>query len=100
MWHFKKFSMEFEWREKWERETLELREELMLLKDNIDPLSGIIFTDNHVHFSSRNAWYHWKRYEIWVAKGVTHSWSMQLFPTAENPHPPFAQAHMRFEVFK
>tara|TARA_R100000008_G_scaffold44960_1_gene26233 strand:- start:20769 stop:21086 length:318 start_codon:yes stop_codon:yes gene_type:complete len=99
-WKFKKFTMKFQWRGKWKRNNPEIREELMLMSNNIDPLTGITFPENQVHFSSRNSWYHWKRYDIWVAKGESNSWSMQLFPTAENPYSPYAEEHMRFEVFK
>ena len=100
IWSFKKFSMDFEWRERWDSNVHELREELMLLKNHVDPLTGIIFDEKSTHFSSRNAWYQWKRYPNWVSTGVFNSWSMQLFPTAENEDPPFAQEHMRFKVWK
>tara|TARA_B100001123_G_C14517491_1_gene712940 strand:- start:147 stop:473 length:327 start_codon:yes stop_codon:yes gene_type:complete len=99
-WKFTGFKMDFEWRERWEEHRLELREELMLLSHNVDPLTGIIFGEKSVHFASRNAWYHWKRYPKWVATGVYYSWSMQLFPTGENPYRPYAQQHLSFEVMK
>ena len=95
-WAFTRFTMDFEWREEWKRDNPELRIELMLLANNIDPLSGFISTDRSILFGSRNAWYQWKRYDVWVATGVSNSWSMQLFPTAENPYMPYSAEHMRF----
>ena len=99
-WSFTFFTGDFMYRERWERDNPEIKEELMLLAQHIDPLTGHDCTDKGTHFLSRNSWYSWKRFDITISTGVSSSWSMQLFPTAENPHRPFERYHMKFEVSK
>lgn len=100
-WKFTHFTSEsYKFREKWDSYSFPLKEELMLITYNIDPLLGIVFDDKTTHFGSRNAWYSYKRFPIWESKGITNSWLIELHPIAENPNKPFGMAHESFEVLR
>jgi len=102
VWSFERFNdMDLIlYRELWERDNPKLKNELMMIANGIDPFEGT-FTDNPrvVGFGSQNSWYLYKRTPIWVATGEFYSFEILLHPTAENPHPPYADTHERFEVF-
>ena len=101
-WKFTHFTSEaYKYRERWDRDNPILKEELMLITYNIEPLLGIEYkTGKSTHFGSANSWYMYKRYDIWESQGVSKSWLIEVHPTAENPERPYAQAHMKFEVIK
>ena len=101
-WKFTHFTSEaYKYRERWDRDNPILKEELMLITYNIEPLLGIEYkTGKSTHFGSANAWYMYKRFDIWESKGVSKSWLIEVHPTAENMDKPYSQAHMTFEVMK
>ena len=101
-WKFTHFTSDnYKYRERWDRDNPILKEELMLITYNIEPLLGIEYkTGKSTHFGSANSWYMYKRYDIWESQGVSKSWLIEVHPTAENPERPYAQPHMKFEVIK
>ena len=100
-WSFTHFTSDnYKYRERWERDNSILKEELMLIVYNIDPMLQIETGARAVHFGSQNAWYQYKKFDIWEAQDVTKAWLIELHPTAENPERPYSHAHMRFEVIK
>ena len=101
-WKFTHFTSDnYKYREKWDEYNPLLKEELMLITYNIEPLLGIEYkTGKSTHFGSANSWYMYKRYDIWESQGVSKSWLIEVHPTAENPERPYAQPHMKFEVIK
>ena len=82
-------------RERWERDNPLLKEELMMIAHNIDPMFGHrALTRNTTHFGSNNSWYMYKRYII----STDNSWRVEVYPTAENMDKPYSKAHHEFEV--
>ena len=98
-WAFTHFvSDDYIFRERWERDDPNLKNELMMIAHNFDPFMGHVVRGVTTHFGSQNSWYHYKRYIIWNRQNESNSWLVELHPTAENLDKPFAQAHHRFEV--
>ncbi len=100
-WSFERYS-ECElilYREIWERDNPRLKNELMMIANGYDPFENR-YTDDfrEVNFGSQNAFYQYKRTPIWVATGEFYYWQVLLHPTAENPDPPYAQSHQRFDI--
>ena len=105
-WSFKAFTgWDYKYRERWERDNPNLKEELMMIAYNIDPFMGkLTFANSHEErmrtgmFGSQNSWYFYKRYINYTGQGIYNSWNVLLHPTGENPDRPYAQPHQIFEV--
>ena len=93
--HF--ISENYIFREKWERNNPNLKNELMMIAHDIDPFSGEVKRKS-IHFGSQNSWYQYKRFIIWSGQDISNSWLVEVHPTAEHPDLPYAQAHHTFEV--
>ena len=91
IWKFTHFiSKRYVYHEKWERDSKKLREELMMIVNNFDPLMGIERMEKSTHYGSRNAWYHYKKVRD---RGVVEVWS-----TGENMEKPYSKPHYVFRV--
>ena len=77
-WSFKAFTgWDYKYRERWERDNPNLKEELMMIAYNIDPFMGkLTFANSHeermrtVMFGSQNSWYFYKRYINYTGQGI------------------------------
>lgn len=99
-WKFTHFTSEgYMYRERWERDNPLLKEELMMIAHNYDPLYGSrMLTRNQTHFGSKNSWYAYKRFIISTGQDEDYSWRVEVHPTAENMDKPYSKAHHEFEV--
>ena len=62
IWKFTHFiSDRYLFHERWERDSPNLKEELMMINCCFDPLMGIERMVKSTHYGSRNAWYHYKK---------------------------------------
>ena len=87
------------YRERWERDNPLLKEELMMIAHNYDPLYGSrMLTRNQTHFGSKNSWYAYKRFIISTGQDEDYSWRVEVHPTAENMDKPYSKAHHEFVV--
>ena len=61
-WQFTHFiSDRYLCHKRWERDDKMLKEELMMIVHNFDPLMGIPRMKKSTHYGSQNAWYHYKK---------------------------------------
>ena len=91
LWKFTHFiSRQYLYHERWERDSKKLKEELMMIVYNIDPLTGLERMKKSTHYGSRNAWYHYKKVRD---RGVVEVWS-----TGENMEKPYGRPHYVFRV--
>ncbi len=61
-WKFTHFiSKRYLFHEKWERDNKDLLEEIMLISECIDPITGNSRMEKSTHYGSRNAFYHYKK---------------------------------------
>ena len=99
-WKFSHFTSEgYMYRERWERDNPLLKEELMMIAHNYDPLYGSrMLTRNQTHFGSKNSWYAYKRFIISTGQDEDYSWRVEVHPTAENMDKPYSKAHHEFVV--
>ena len=89
----------YKYRERWERDNLILKMELMAIAHNYEPLFGNrILTRNATNYMSQNAWYSYMRTIQYTDQDVYDSWKIEVHPTAENPDKPYARPHHIFEV--
>ena len=90
IWKFTHFiSKQYLWHEKWDRDNKDLLEEIMLINECIEPLSGRQRMKKATHYASRNAWYHYKK----RLDGRVEVWS-----TGENMMKPYKKPHYVFKV--
>ena len=99
-WSFTMFTdKSYKYRERWERDNLILKMELMAIAHNYEPLFGNrILTRNATNYMSQNAWYSYMRTIQYTDQDVYDSWKIEVHPTAENPDKPYARPHHIFEV--
>ena len=89
IWKFTHFiSDRYLFHERWKRDSPNLKEELMMINCNFDPLMGIERMVKSTHYGSRNAWYHYK-------KTITNK--IEVWPTGENMDKPYVKPHYVFE---
>ena len=91
IWKFTHFiSDRYLFHERWERDSPNLKEELMMIMHNFDPLMGIGRMEKSTHYGSRNSWYHYKK----SADNI-----IGVYPTGENMDKPYAKPHHVFECY-
>ena len=89
-WQFTHFiSDRYLCHKRWERDDKMLKEELMMIVHNFDPLMGIPRMKKSTHYGSQNAWYHYKK----QINGTIEVWS-----TAENLQYPYQKPQFIFEI--
>ena len=83
---------------KWDRDDPNLKEELMMLMHNFDPLMGIGRMEKSTHYGSRNSWYHYKKS---IDKIILFKVSniIEVYPTGENMIKPYGKPHHVFECW-
>ena len=105
-WSFSHFTSEiFKYRESWDRDNPILRQELLQIAHNYDPLHGYRhITRNATNFGSQNSWYTYMRTlrfdfnpNLWEER-TSSSWNIEVHPTAENTDKPFHKPHHIFVV--
>ena len=99
-WSFTMFDTDyFEYRESWERDNPIMKEELLYIAHNHDPLYGYRhLTRNATNFGSKNAWYTYMRTLKYKGQDDYISWNIEVHPTAENTDKPFHKSHHIFEI--
>ena len=91
LWKFTHFTSDrYLYHERWERDERLLKEELMMIVYNIEPLTGTERMKKSTHYGSRNAWYHYKKVRD---RGVIEVWA-----TGENMEKPYSWPHYFFKV--
>ena len=91
IWKFTHFiSDRYLFHERWERDSPNLKEELMMINCCFDPLMGIERMVKSTHYGSRNAWYHYKK---------TRTNMIEVWPSGENMDKPYVKPHYVFECF-
>ena len=100
IWKFTHFTSDkYLFHEKWDRNNHNLKEEIMMVMHNFDPLMGIGRMEKSTHYGSRNAWYHYKKS---VDKIILFKVSniIEVWPTAENMDKPYVKPHHVFECWR
>ena len=88
LWKFTHFtSGRYLYHERWERDDKKLKEELMMIVYNIEPLTGTERMKKSTHYGSRNAWYHYKKFS---------DGSIEVWATGENMDKPYSIPHYVF----
>ena len=89
----------FVYRERWERDNSILKQELLQIAHNYDPLFGYRhLTRNSTNFGSQNSWYTYMRTFKYTGQDAYTSWNIEVHPTAENEDKPFHKPHHIFDV--
>ena len=92
IWKFTHFtSDQYLFHERWDRNNPNLKEEIMMVMHNEDPLTGKTRMEKSTHYGSRNAWYHYK-------KTITNK--IEVWPTGENMDKPYVKPHHVFECWR
>ena len=71
---------------------------IMDLRDPLFPEQKRL--EKSVHFGSQNAWYHYKKFDIYDDDNVIRWCRIEVFPTAENMTAPHSSPHYVFTVKK
>ena len=91
IWEFTHFTSDrYLCNERWDRDAKMLKEELMMIAHNFDPLMGIERMKKSTHYGSRNAWYHYKK--------MVNVGKVEVWATCENMDKPYSQPHFVFKV--
>ena len=94
IWKFTHFtSKRYLFHQKWERTNEDLLEEIMLISECIDPLTGNKRMEKSTHYGSRNAWYHYKKFYDYQNEG---SYRIEVWSTGENMELPYGKPHYVF----
>jgi len=87
------------YRERWKRDNPILKQELMQIAHNYDPLFEYRhLTRNATNFGSKNSWYTYMRTFKYTGQDEYTSWIVEVHPTAENKDKPYHKPHHTFEV--
>ena len=91
IWKFTHFiSDRYLFHERWDRNNPNLKEELMMIMYNEDPLMRKARMEKSTHYGSRNAWYHYKK--------VRDRRVIEVWATGENMDKPYSRPHFVFKV--
>ena len=97
-WKFTHFiSKRYLFHQKWERTNEDLLEEIMLISECIDPITGISRMEKSTHYGSRNAWYHYKKYLNYDYQNEG-SYRIEVWSSGENMELPYGKPHYTFQI--